>query len=195
MEIKTLSDKQRELLDFQVKQTYESFNKASNTKYHHAAIWNKELFLGYRKSLIYAAGYSEFGSLKRDDGQKLVFDKYILHLVLGDIPSCILEENLQVKDFRKKLEDSEQIKSFPNIIDIGDFRNDTKSEAITYNKLKVAIDNIKTQYKEIESMAISLADKKDFSTIVNAMSYVMQKYQTHEKGFHKSQSLLKIMES
>ncbi len=154
---RALSNEQTEALDFQTDQLYESFRRTVKTQHHLDAVWNKEIFIVFGRSLSVATDYSNFMKWKRDTARTPVFDKYLLHYALGSIPSDILNHQIQSRQFGHESEAEET--------------------DVTPNTLKRAIDNSKIPYRKIESMAISLAYAHDFAGIVDVLGYAREKYQ------------------
>jgi hypothetical protein len=156
MTSKTLSSEQTKTLDFQTDHLYESFKRTIETQCHQDAIWNKELFTTFAKSLSIATNYSNFMNWNRDTIRTPIFDKYLLHYALGNIPSMILEEQILQRQFGLAYE--------------------AKKTNVTLDILKEAINNTRMPYKKIQPIALSLANAKNFTGIVNALEYVREKY-------------------
>ena len=161
MTSKTLSKEQIKALEFQTNQLYESFRRTVDTQVHQDAIWNRELFTAFGKSLSDATNYSAFMDWNRDSQRASVFDKYLLHYALGSTPSFTLEQVTRARQHGHE---------FP-----------TKETEVIADTLKQAIDNPKVPYSRIQLMAMSLGDAHDFAGVVSALGYVREKYQRSKK--------------
>lgn len=154
---RTLSEEQIKALDFQTDQLYASFRRAVETQVYQDAVWNKELFEAFGKSLKEATNYSVFTNWNRDTARAQIFDRYLLLYALGNISSIKLEEQVIVRDHGWGLE--------------------ARATEVTADTLKQAIDNNKVPYARIGLMVMKLAEAHDFAGIVKAMGYVQEKYQ------------------
>ncbi len=156
MTSRTLSNKQIKSLDFQIDHLYKSIRKTVDTQSYLDVVWNEQLFSGFGESLRIVTNYSLFMDWHRDTQRTQVFDKYLLHYAIGKDPASILEKQIKIKQFGREIDPIET--------------------DVTTETLKQAIDDYKMPYKKIRSIAISLAEAKDFTGIVSALGYVREKY-------------------
>lgn len=157
MTSRTLSKEEIQSLEFQTDQLYESFRRAVETQVHQDAVWSKELFAAFGKSLSIITNYSAFIDWKRGAQITPVFDKYLLHYAIGSNPSFTLEQVTHSRELGHE---------FP--------ANETE---FTAEALRQAIDNPKVTYSKIQFMAMSLGNSHDFAGIVSALEYAREKYQ------------------
>lgn len=148
-----LTQEQIGALDFQTEQLYKSFTRAVVSRSLQDAVWSRELFTAFGRSLEYATNFSAFMDWHRNSQRTPVFDKYLLHYAIGSVSAIDLERNLQT--------------SRPEAIN---------TDVVAVDDLKRAIDG-KEPYRRIQTMAMSLSAEGDYDGILDVLQYVRKKFQ------------------